>query len=80
MDRWVAQHAADARAAGKPLILEEMGKFGSGNGAAERDQYYQAIYDALLKVSGFQRSSCLGGWHVEVGAAACVRGVSGRGP
>lgn len=52
VNRWVAQHAADARAAGKPLIMEEMGKFGLGDGAPERDTYYQAIYDALLAVRG----------------------------
>lgn len=50
--RWIRQHAADAALLGKPLLLEEFGKWGSGAQRAERDQYMKLIYDEVAAVSG----------------------------
>ncbi|DBA95832.1 TPA: hypothetical protein ACH3X1_001379 [Trebouxia sp. C0004] len=47
---WVAKHVADVATLGKPLILEEFGKWvknGTAADEAQRDAFYTLVYDAL---------------------------------
>lgn len=47
--RWLTQHMADARALGKPLVLEEFGAWGVGKYREQRDGWYSLIYDIALQ-------------------------------
>lgn len=58
--RWVRQHVLDAAAQGKPLLLEEFGKWGSGAQRAERDQYFSLIYGEVAAVRGGRGQSTVG--------------------
>ncbi|DBA99225.1 hypothetical protein WJX82_007713 [Trebouxia sp. C0006] len=47
---WIAKHIADAATLGKPLLLEEFGKWvknGTAADEAQRDAFYTLVYDAL---------------------------------
>ena len=47
--RWLKQHIEDARALGKPLLLEEFGAWGSGRFKEERTKWYKLIYDIVVE-------------------------------
>ncbi|CAL5227333.1 g10275 [Coccomyxa viridis] len=47
---WVRQHASDGGFLGKPVLLEEFGKWikgGTSANLAERDEFYQAVYQEV---------------------------------
>lgn len=44
---WLRQHIADAKALNKPLVLEEFGAWGVGQYKAQRDRWYELVYDTL---------------------------------
>jgi len=45
--RWLKQHIADAKALGKPLLVEEFGAWGVGAYMEQRTQWYKLVYDIL---------------------------------
>lgn len=45
--RWLKQHISDARALGKPLLVEEFGAWGAGKYKEERTRWYDLVYDIL---------------------------------
>jgi len=47
VDSWLRQHIADARAIGKPLLVEEFGAWGVQQYLEQRDGWYKLIYDIL---------------------------------
>jgi mannan endo-1,4-beta-mannosidase len=47
--RWLKQHIADAKALGKPLLVEEFGAWGVGSYLEQRTQWYKLVYDILAE-------------------------------
>jgi mannan endo-1,4-beta-mannosidase len=47
--RWLKQHIADAKALGKPLLVEEFGAWGVGSHMEQRTQWYKLVYDILAE-------------------------------
>lgn len=68
--RWIRQHAEDAAAAGKPLLLEEFGKWSGGSDAAlvegsvmsQRDEFMWVIYEEVAVVSLGYCCGYFSGW------------------
>ncbi|GAB4816952.1 hypothetical protein N2152v2_003998 [Parachlorella kessleri] len=80
--KWIRQHIADAAALGKPLLLEEFGKCGSGAQRAERDQYMLLVYDevaASATVGGPAKGALFWQWYDEGQRAPAEEGGTVEG-
>ncbi|KDD76401.1 hypothetical protein H632_c239p0, partial [Helicosporidium sp. ATCC 50920] len=48
---WLRQHLADCHRMGKPMLLEEFGKYGVGGGGADRQSYYRQVLNIMAEDS-----------------------------